>query len=56
MLMMGMIRQRVTPEVNAIAVAVMTITFVVVALVVTATNVRAAGGVRSSRAGATDDE
>ena len=56
MLMMGMIRQRVTPEVNAIAVAVMTITFAVVALVVAATSVRAAGGVRSSRDGATDDE
>jgi ABC-type spermidine/putrescine transport system permease subunit II len=56
MLMMGMIRRQVTPEVNAIAVAVMAITLVVVALVVAATNVRAAAGARSSRDGATDEE
>jgi ABC-type spermidine/putrescine transport system permease subunit II len=45
-LMMGMIRQHVTPEVNAIAATVMVATLVVVALLVAATNIRGVAGTR----------
>lgn len=45
-LMMGMIRQHVTPEVNAIAAMVMVATLVVVALLVAATNIRSVAGTR----------
>jgi ABC-type spermidine/putrescine transport system permease subunit II len=45
-LMMGMIRQHVTPEVNAIAALVTVATLTVVALLVAATNIRAVAGAR----------
>jgi ABC-type spermidine/putrescine transport system permease subunit II len=45
-LMMGMIRQHVTPEVNAIAATVMVATLVAVALLIAATNIRAVAGAR----------
>lgn len=53
-LMMGMIRQHVTPEVNAIATVVMVATLAVVALLVAATSIRAVAGTRD-RSGSRGD-
>lgn len=44
-LMLGLVRQRVTPEVNAIAVSVMVFTLLVLVLVTLATSIRSAAGV-----------
>jgi ABC-type spermidine/putrescine transport system permease subunit II len=45
-LMLGMIRQQVTPEVNAIAVMVMVVTLAVVAVLIAASNIRSVAGTR----------
>lgn len=58
-LIIGMIRRGVTPEVNAIAVTVMVVTIVTLALLALAANIRAAADLTSARVttmnGAADD-
>jgi ABC-type spermidine/putrescine transport system permease subunit II len=49
MLIIGMIRQRITPEVNAIAVTVMVVTIVTLVLLALAANIRSAAGLRPTR-------
>jgi ABC-type spermidine/putrescine transport system permease subunit II len=44
-----MIRQRITPEVNAIAVTVMVVTIVTLVLLALAANIRSAAGLRPAR-------
>jgi ABC-type spermidine/putrescine transport system permease subunit II len=55
MLMLGLVRQRVTPQVNAIAVSVMVITLITLAVVAAATSIRSAAGVSAPPEEATAD-